>query len=174
MQPIAARSRPARRPRRLPQGRIEEQRGQATVEFAIVVSILLLVVVGILFFGRYLNYTIDETHLANIAARFASVNSDPACTNNDPTACSTTLAQYIQSQADGELHGGSPSVAAAKVCIVQPSGASQAQGSPVEATVTSTFSPIPFVNGMAAFTVTQTAYMMLEQNPASQLYGCSS
>lgn len=142
------------------------------VEFAIVVTVLLLLVVGILAFGQYLNYTIDQTHLANLAARLASVNEDPACTNNDPTQCGTTLAQYVEQQADGQLQAGATGgVSAAKVCIVQPTGSSQSLGNPVEATVTSTYSAIPFIH-LGTFTVVETATMMLEDTPDSQLYGC--
>jgi Flp pilus assembly protein TadG len=160
---------------RLWQEDLREESGQAMVEFAIVVTVFLLLVVGILYFGRFLNYTIDQTHLANIAARYASVNEDPACTNNDPTqTCSMSLAKYIQSQADGELLGGSSNVTVAQVCIIQPPGASQAQGSPVEAQVKSTFGAIPFFGGLS-LPVTETAYIMLEDNPAPQnIYGCSS
>lgn len=144
------------------------------VEFAVVVTLLMLIVVGILYFGRFLNYTIDETHLANIAARYAAVDSDPACTNNVP-GCSTSLAQYVKSQADpGELQSGSSDVTQpVKVCITKPTGTSGNQGQPVQATVTSTFSVIPFLN-IGSIPVSETATMMLEDNADSSIFSCST
>ena len=143
----------------------------------------MLVVVGVLYFGRIMNYTIDETHLANIAARYAAVDSNPACPNNDPTSgtCTMTLANYVKSQADpGELQTqastSDPSTVVktpVKICISTPSGSSGTAGGPVQATVTSTFQVIPFMN-LISIPVSETATMMLEDNPAPQLLSCSS
>ena len=153
------------------------------VEFAIIVPILLLVIVGVLYLGRVINYTIDETHLANIAARFAVVNNDPYCApGTPPNSCATgTLANYVKAQAEGELVGSgggkygvvqSGSGKQLKVCLVQPSGAGNTQGNPIQATVTTSFQVLPFINWTG--TVTETATMMLEQTPDSSIYGCST
>ena len=53
------------------------QEGAALVEFALVLPLLLLLLLGMLEFGRVFNYWIDETHLANAAARWAAVDRTP-------------------------------------------------------------------------------------------------
>jgi Flp pilus assembly protein TadG len=50
--------------------------GQATLEFALVLPFVILVLFGIALFGLALNDWIDETHLASQAARFAAVNNE--------------------------------------------------------------------------------------------------
>jgi Flp pilus assembly protein TadG len=45
-----------------------EQRGQALVETALAVPLLLLLIVGMVDFGRAYNYAYDLTHLANAPA----------------------------------------------------------------------------------------------------------
>ena len=46
------------------------------MEFALVLPLLLLILIGMLDFGKIFNYWIDETHLANEGARYAVVE-DP-------------------------------------------------------------------------------------------------
>ena len=153
------------------------------IEFAIVVGVLILIVVGVVYFGRILNYTVDDTHIANIAARYAAVDQNPACTNGDPTgSCTMSLAQWAKSQAyGGELQngGGSGDISAAvapgggiKVCISLPPGSAGNQGDPVQVTVSSTFQVLPF--SALPIPVNETATMRLENIPATQLFGCSS
>jgi len=74
--------------------RMRQERGQALVEFAVVLPVLLLIIVGILYFGRYENYSSQVTQLAEQAARYASVNGNPG---------SGTLQAYILAQAPSEL-----------------------------------------------------------------------
>jgi hypothetical protein len=52
------------------------ERGQATLEFALVLPVVVLVLFGITLFGLALNDWIDETQLASQAARFAAVNNE--------------------------------------------------------------------------------------------------
>jgi Flp pilus assembly protein TadG len=66
--------------------------GVALVEFALVLPLLLVLLLGVLDFGKGFNYWIDETHLANEAARFAVVNKNPGT--------SGSLQNYVLSQAD--------------------------------------------------------------------------
>ena len=76
-----------------------EERGVALVEFALVLPILLVLLFGMLDFGRAFNYWIDSTHLANEGARWAVVNKNPASAG--------TLQAYIRDQADtNELRSG--------------------------------------------------------------------
>ena len=58
---------------------VRSSRGQSLVEFAIVLPVILLIVLGIIDFGRAYNYKNDETSLANQALRYAEVNDCPGC-----------------------------------------------------------------------------------------------
>jgi Flp pilus assembly protein TadG len=147
-----------------------DQRGTALVEFAFVLPIFLLLVIGMLHFGKAFNYWINETHLANEAARFATVNKNPGGTTS-------TLQQYIQAQADTpELRdGGTDSVPdPMKVCIEFPQG--QVVGAPVKVTVSTDYHWIPFladqVPGTGKVTVKGTATMRLEALPTNYSAGC--
>src|SRR5258708_19148189 len=60
----------------------DNQDGQAVAELALVLPVLLLVVLAIVDFGRFMNYWNDENHVANLGARAAAVGSWPACTGN--------------------------------------------------------------------------------------------
>src|SRR4051794_27742312 len=54
-----------------------DERGVALVEFALVLPLILLLLFGMIDFGKAFNYWNDETHLANEAARYAVVNRNP-------------------------------------------------------------------------------------------------
>jgi Flp pilus assembly protein TadG len=149
---------------------LADQRGTALVEFAFVLPILLLLVIGMLHFGKAFNYWINETHLANEAARFAVVNKNPG-------GVGTTLQQYIQQQADTpELrNGGTSSVPdAMEVCITFPQG--QAVGDPVTVTVRTDYHWLPFLADKldgTHVTVRGTATMRLEAAPTNYTAGCA-
>lgn len=142
---------------------LNEERGTSLVEFALVLPLLLLILFGVLDFGKAFNYWNDETHLAAEGARWAVVNSNPG---------SGTLQQYIQQQADSaELRSG------AQVCISFPTnpstGSSGQVGDPVTVTVRSNYSWIPFLSspGGGALslptTISGTATMRLEALPTA-------
>jgi Flp pilus assembly protein TadG len=130
-----------------------QQRGQALVEFAVILPVLMLIVYGILYFGRYMDYSNQETQLAELGARLAAVNSDPSTT--------LTLQNYIQQQSQPELQAGSTDVTAAKVYIYYPTGSSNAVGNSVRVCVQATFR-YPFLSGLSQ-SVTQMATMRIEQ-----------
>jgi Flp pilus assembly protein TadG len=73
---------------------IRNDRGVALVEFALVLPLFLLLLVGMLDFGKAFTYWIDETHLANEAARFAAVNKKPTG--------ATSIEDYVTDQARAE------------------------------------------------------------------------
>lgn len=134
--------------------------GQALVEFALVLPVLLLVVMGILWFGRAFNYSTDETHLANVAARYAAVNSNPGAPNQ-------SLKEWILGQIDtSELKNGSSDVPnPAQLAICFPNGTSNV-GDPVEVAITSTFHFIPILK-LGNVTIKRTATMRLEATPTT-------
>jgi Flp pilus assembly protein TadG len=116
---------------------LRQERGQALVEFAIVLPVLILIILGILYFGRYENYSNQETQLAEQGARWAAVNVNPGSP--------TTLQNFVQGQANPELQAGSSDVsAAAHVYLYYPTGSSNVVGSPVRSCVTATVQ-LPFL-----------------------------
>lgn len=145
--------------------------GVALVEFALVAPLLLVILFGMLDFGRTFNYWIDATHLANEGARWAVVNKNPAS--------SGTLQNYIQQQADTDelRNGGSSAVPSAlQVCITFPNGATV--GNPVRVTASLTYNWLPFLSeqalgGLTSTTVSSSSTMRLEAPPTAYSAGCS-
>ena len=100
--------------------RQSRERGQATVEFALILFPLLILVVGIIQFGIGLSYWLDMNRLANQGARWAVVNGWPNCPRTQGTACNATtvgpsnsLNVYLRQEA---LTGGLQSSVSATVC----------------------------------------------------------
>lgn len=135
--------------------RLRQDGGAVLVEFAVVLPVLILIILGILYFGRYEDYTNQETQLAEMGIRFAALNTNPSTT-------AQTLQAYILSQAQPELQYGSSDVKLAKVFLYYPTGSSNVVGNPVRACVVTTVTfPTPI--GAPATTIAQTATMRIEQ-----------
>jgi hypothetical protein len=137
--------------------------GQALVELAIVLPILLALVFGIVQFALALNSANDETHLANEVARYATVNENPGCAAEP---CSTGLAAWGKSQAD------STALNAQTFCIKFPENpatkTSRQIGDPVEVVVQGTISWFPVLKLEATSTnVSGKAVMRLEAAPTT-------
>jgi Flp pilus assembly protein TadG len=147
-----------------------DERGQALVEFALVLPALLLLLFGALDFGKAYNYWIDTTHLSATGARYAAVNKNPG-----PGA---TLQESIRDQADSaELrNGGTDAVAdALQVCISFPNGSANI-GDPVEVTVSTDYNFLNYLQvqaGVTTKTITGSSTMRLEQRPTNFTEGCS-
>lgn len=145
--------------------------GVALVEFALVLPLLLVLLLGMIEFGKALNYWIDSTHLANEGARWAVVNYNPG---------SGSLQTYVRDQASTQelRNGGTSSIPSgdeAEVCISFPSGSSNV-GDPVRVTVSSTYHWIPFIGdriGIAQVSITGSATMRLEARPTNYAAGCA-
>ncbi len=139
--------------------RLRQERGQSLVEFAMVLPVLVLIILGILYFGRYEDYNNQETQLAEAGVRQVAVNYTPA---------TGTLQSYIRSQAQPELQNGSSDVTQAQVWIYQPGSATYATGQPVRVCVVSTVT-FPSPIGSPAATMAQAATMRIEQTNGSTL-----
>jgi Flp pilus assembly protein TadG len=152
--------------RRSPHG---SEAGVSLVEFVLVLPLLLVLLLGMLDFGKAFNYWIDSTHLANEGARWAVVNKNPG---------TGTLQQYIQQQADTpELRsGGTSSVPGPlEVCISFPNGTANV-GDPVHVTASAVYNWIPFLGsrlGITGTTITGSSTMRLEAQPTTYGAGCS-
>jgi len=152
-------------------GRLRERRahgsesGVALVEFALILPLVIVILFGILDFGRAFNYWIDMTHLSNEGSRWAAVNRNPG-------GPSDTLQRYLQCNANtAELkNGGSQSVPNALLVDVQ---AGTLIGDPVVVTATTRFYWLPFLGdavGVLSTPITASSTMRLEQMPDGVAY----
>jgi hypothetical protein len=145
------------------------QSGQAMVEFVLVLPVLLLVVMGILWFGRALNYTQDETRLTNVAARYAAVDQVPP-------GAGSSLAEWLRSQADTEeLRKGTGDVQGPpEVCVEYPNGTGV--GNPVQIRMSATFKWLPLLKLGLSSPIKGSATMRIEVPPTASFFaaGCSA
>jgi len=143
--------------------RLNAEQGTSLVEFALILPLLLLILFGVLDFGKAFNYRNDQTHLAAEGARWAVVNVNPG---------SGSLQEYIKQSADSaELRTN------AEVCIAFPTNASTGTsgqvGDPVTVTVKSNYNWIPFLSSgdggalTLPTTISGSATMRLEALPTS-------
>ena len=134
------------------------------IEFALVLPLTLVLVFGILDFGKAFNYWIDETHLANTGARWAVVNKNPGADDG------LSLQEYVKSLADTpELASGMT------VCVEFPAGTSNV-GDPVRMVVSYPYDWMPFLDsqlGITTTTLTSTATMRIEAPQTAYEAGCS-
>jgi Flp pilus assembly protein TadG len=147
---------------------IHREDGQALPEFALVVPVLLLILVGVISFGKAFNYWNDATHLSAEGARYAAVNRKP-----DPSNLASLQVQIQQQSDTPELRsGGTTDVpAASQVCVDFPNGTSNI-GDPVRVSMTFTFHWVPIV-GIGTKTITSTSVMRLEGRPTNYAAGCA-
>ena len=116
-----------------------DERGQALVEFALVVPILLLLVIGIFDFGQALNYYNQESQLVGQGARAATVNRCPDGTAIGGAGGCTSIQQQIsETYANGALKNN-------PICISLPNGAGA--GKPVTVSTTYPFKLLGFIGG---------------------------
>ena len=142
------------------------------VEFALVLPVLLVVLLGVLDFGKVFNYWQDATHISAEGARYAAVNRKPDPGNAD------SLQQQLREQADtAELRGGGTASipTAAEVCISFPNGTSN-PGDPVEVSMTFEYHWLAFLGsevGLTTKTITATSTMRLEAIPTNYTAECA-
>jgi len=153
---------------------LKDERGQALVEFALVIPILLLVLLAVLQFGKAINYWNDATHITAEGARYAAVNRKP----NPASALSLQAQLLAQADATELRSGGSASLpAGAQVCVEYPNNTS-AVGDPVLVRMRFTYHWMPFISKflpskVANTTIQSTAVMRLEAPPTTYVAGCA-
>jgi Flp pilus assembly protein TadG len=163
---------------------LRNERGTALVEFALVLPLVLLLLLGMIDVGKAVNYWNDETHLANEAARYAAVNNSPdpnwAIAPCNKACLSAKINTAIKNQSDtAELRqGGTQSISShgVNVCIffpngTHPTGPKALAGEPVKVVVTATYNWLGYLVGrrggtLPSSTLTATSTMRLEQNYA--------
>ena len=148
---------------------LNREDGQALVEFALVAPLLLIILLGILSFGKAFNYWNDANQLSAEGARFAAVNRKPA--PGDPAS----LQQQIRLQGDtAELRNGGTSdvPTPSQVCIDFPNTTSKI-GDPVRVRMTFTYNWLPILDLGVSNTISTTAVMRLESLPTNFTAGCA-
>jgi Flp pilus assembly protein TadG len=155
---------------RLPNRVCREEAGTAVVEFALVIPVLLVLLLGMLDFGKAFNYWNDTTHLSAEGARWAAVNINPGD--------GATLQESIRDQADTpELrNGGTDAITdPVQVCIDFPDGTSNV-GDPVKVTVTAQYNFLNYIGvktGITDANISGSSTMRLEQAADAYSEGCS-
>jgi Flp pilus assembly protein TadG len=113
--------------------RFARQNGQSLVEFAMVLPLVLLLILGIVDFGQALNDQNDQANLANQAIRFADVDQCNPCTASDG---GNRIVKYIFNTADSAQIKNNDLT----ICFFSPDGlTTPAAGDPVEVKVSSTY-----------------------------------
>ena len=79
----------------------DRESGQALVEFALILPLFLMIVVGIIQFGVGLNFWLDMQRIANQGARWAVVNEYPGCPRSGPTTPCATSLQHVSRELQG-------------------------------------------------------------------------
>ncbi len=80
---------------------LTSQRGQAMVEVAAALPVVLIILLGAAYFGVAFGDQGQEARLVNLAARYAAANSCPPCLSSVPP----TVNQYTNDQAQSDLSG---------------------------------------------------------------------
>ncbi|HWN22936.1 MAG TPA: TadE family protein [Gaiellaceae bacterium] len=140
--------------------RVRSERGQAAVEFALVVPLLCLIIIAILHFGKVMNYWLDLNHVASEGARKVSVITFDTYGEYDG---------YVRGRLEtGELRSGGttsiPAPAAVAVCLPEGSDV----GDPVTVQVSAGYS-LPFIG--STITLRGSATMRLEQTAPAGISG---
>lgn len=142
--------------------RLGEQ-GQALVELAFVIPLVLLFLFGIIDFGLALNQQNSETNIANIAVREAAIINGTTSTAMCSGTTETTLGNWASCEA---LSDGAPTTT---VCVADVAGAGTSStyttGDPVKVEATSSFSWLHLITGQVgglSSTIGADATMRLE------------
>jgi Flp pilus assembly protein TadG len=144
--------------------------GVAMTEFALILPIFMLIVAGLLGFGRVFFYWIQANHVASETARWAIVD-------RNPYGPGETLQQHAANSATIEFSQGPQE---ATVCITR---SGTALGDPLEVTVAKPFTFVPILN-IGTITIRASSTMRVERlagldalkNPIPSAYteGCQT
>ena len=141
---------------------LKREDGVAMTEFALIVPVFLLIVAGLLAFGRVFFYWIEANHMASETARWAVVD-------RNPYGPSQTLQQHAAQNSTTEFSSD------VKVCIDNPSGIVDL-GEPLRVRIQKPFNFVPIL-GMGQITIRGSSTMRIERlanNGAPLSYSTSS
>ena len=145
--------------------------GQAAIEYALVLPLVIIFLLAIVDFGFAFNFWNNEQELASATARYAVVGRNPG----PETTLQDSMLDTIASSA--LKNGGTSSIpSAATICIGFPDG--RGVGKKVVVTVSTSYHWIPFLPYLpdrTAVTLTGTATMRQETTPSTSAVpsGCA-
>jgi Flp pilus assembly protein TadG len=148
-----------------------QESGQALVEFALVAVMLVIIVLGVAWFGLAFFQYNTETSLASEAARYAAVNYNPA--TQQPWASAQDLLNYMKGSSQSFPSG-------SRICVSFPDGNNSALGEPVKVAVSAPYplswTPVTQLTGVvgAPTTITASATMRLESGSSITAGSCGS
>jgi Flp pilus assembly protein TadG len=150
---------------------LRSEGGQAIVELALVLPLVLLFLFGIIDFGLALNMQNSDTNVANMAARTAAVIG-----STSSMQCQGTPEATLQAWAECEATAtGGPAVSS--VCVADTAGATPigtyTAGDPITVEVKSNFSWLKLITskvGNLSSTISASATMRLEQAPGANTF----
>lgn len=150
------------------------ERGQAVIEFAMVLPLLAALVLIFVSFGKAVYYYIELTQIADEGARQAAVNLPDSVSNTPLPGGDTSLVTYLCDQigSNSELYKGTGPVTSANVKISYPdtgSSTPRAVGEPVRIDVSTQYSWFPFMN-LGTFGIDAHTTMRLEQDTSNNTY----
>ena len=122
--------------------------GVAMTEFALILPIFMVIVAGLLGFGRVFFYWIQANHVANETARWAIVDRNPYAPQ--------TLQQHGANSASTEFNTGTDQTT---VCITR---IGTSLGDPLKVTVAKPFAFVPIL-GVAKITIRASSTMRVER-----------
>jgi Flp pilus assembly protein TadG len=120
--------------------------GQAMTEFALILPIFMIIVAGLLGFGRVFFYWIQANHVANETARWAIVDRNPYAP--------TTLQRAAADSSSSEFNSNTT------VCITREGD--KDLGAPLEVTVAKPFTFVPIL-GIGKITIRASSTMRIER-----------
>lgn len=126
--------------------RLRNDRGQAIVELALALPVLMLVLFGAIELVRGVSYWLDANHIANEGARWAAVNRLPAY--GSVGATTTPSGANIQAYLASQLNQTNFPSAQRCISVIPDNGSSSQVGDPVTVRVTLSW-PLPLISGLA-------------------------
>src|SRR4051794_37677640 len=143
--------------------KIISESGQAAIEYALVLPVVVIVLLAIVDFGFAFNFWNNEQELAGATARYAVVGRNPGPGATLQASMRTTLVS------NALKNGGTNSIpSAATICVTFPDG--RGVGKPVTVEVSTSYHWIPFLPYLpdrAAVTLTGKATMRQETTPST-------
>ncbi len=128
---------------------LKREDGVAMTEFALIVPVFLLIVAGLLAFGRVFFYWIEANHMASETARWAVVDRNPY---GPVRRCSSTPRRTSTVEFANDV----------KVCIDFPESGDADLGEPVRVRIQKPFNFLPIL-GMGQITIRGSSTMRIER-----------
>jgi Flp pilus assembly protein TadG len=141
--------------------RLRGCQGQALVEFALVLPLVLLLALGMLDLGTAINDRNNMTQMADVAARYAAIGSCGA-------SCTSIYNQVVLDADNAGLTNGGGATGPhgpLKICFSFPNSTSN-EGDPVQVTVSTNYVWLPYLH-LASIQIQTTATMRLEASYSS-------